>query len=151
MSIHDYLHPEEEIKYKLEIQTKDPSKMEEIVGMTSKRVFHFQQLKGNDRIYRDIPISKVEYLENVWHGYNIKLLVIAIILFIIGFFFLLDRYFWFIAIIFFIAAIILLVKALQNYGYFLINNDEWKFTFGKRADIKTIEEIIQNIYYIQSE
>ena len=149
MSFYDYLNPEEEVKHKFEIRVEDPSKMKEVVGMTKKRVFHFQQLKGYDRIYRDIPLSKVKYLETVWHGYNIKLLVVAIILFIIGIVFVTNL--WFVSIGVFIFAIILLVKALKNYGYFLINNDDWKFHFKRRDDLKLVEQIIQDIYYLQSE
>ena len=151
MSFYEYLNKDEEIKYRLEIQDKNPNKIKEIVAVTTKRVFHLQQLKGYNRIYRDIPLSKVKYLENVWHGYNIKLLVISIILFIIGIAFIMNLYLWFISIGFFIPAIILLVKALKNYGYFLINNNDWKFTFRRRADVKVIEDIIQNIYFLQAD
>ena len=50
----------------------------------------------------------------------------------------------------FILGIILLVKALKQKGHFLINNDDWKFEFKRREDMRIIEEIIQNIYYLQS-
>ncbi|MHA1195161.1 MAG: hypothetical protein ACTSRH_07810 [Promethearchaeota archaeon] len=125
-------------------------KVKEIIGITPKRIIHFRNLKGYARIYRDIPLSKIEYLENEWHGTNITLLVIAIVLLLIGFFFLLNIFFWFISILFFIPGIILLVKALKQEGHFLINNDKWKFNFKKREHIRIIEEIIQNIYYLQA-
>ena len=136
MSVNNYLNAQEEILYKLEIRGKDKTKLSEIVGVTQKRVFHLQKLKGYDRIYRDIPLSKVKYLENKWHSRNIVMLIIAIILIVL--------------IIPFILGIILLVKALKQKGHFLINNDDWKFEFKRREDMRIIEEIIQNIYYLQS-
>jgi len=136
MSVNNYLHPQEEIIYKLEIRGKDKATLSEMVGVTNKRVFHFQNLKGYDRIYRDIPLSQVKYLENAWHSINVLMLIIGII---------------FIALIIpFILGIILIVKALKQKGHFLINNDDWKFEFKRKDDIRTIEEIIQNIYYLQS-
>ena len=34
---------------------------------------------------------------------------------------------------------------------FSINNDDWKFEFKRREDIRIIEEMIKNIYYLQSQ
>ena len=150
MSVNNYLNAQEEIIYKLEIRGKDKTKLSEIVGVTQKRVFHFQKLKGYDRIYRDIPLSKVKYLENEWHSINILKLIIGIILIVIGIGFLLNRFLMFFSIIPFIPGIILVIKALKQKGHFLINNNDWKFEFRRRDDIRIIEEIIQNIYYLQS-
>ena len=150
MSVNNYLNAQEEIIYKLEIRGKDKTKLSEIVGVTQKRVFHFQKLKGYDRIYRDIPLSKVKYLENEWHSINILKLIIGIILIVIGIGFLLNRFLMFFSIIPFIPGIILVIKALKQKGHFLINNNDWKFEFRRREDIRIIEEIIQNIYYLQS-
>jgi len=150
MSIKNYLNPQEEILFKLEVSTKEKTKKQEIIGLTPKRIIHFQKLKGQARIYRDIPLSKIEYLENEWHGINIIMLVIAIIILIIGISFLLNIYLMILSILFFIPGIILLIKALKQKGHFLINNDEWKFKFKKREHIRIIEEIIKNIYYLQT-
>ena len=150
MSVNNYLNAQEEIIYKLEIRGKDKAKLHEIVGVTQKRVFHFQKLKGYDRIYRDIPLSKIKYLENEWHSINILKLIIGIILIVIGIGFLLNRFLMFFSIIPFIPGIILVIKALKQKGHFLINNNDWKFEFRRRDDIRIIEEIIQNIYYLQS-
>ena len=150
MSVNNFLNSQEEIKYKLEIHGKDPAKLSEMVGVTNKRVFHFQALKGNDRIYRDIPLSQVKYLENGWHSINILKLIIGIILIAIGIGLLLNIYLIFFSIIPLIPGIILLMKALKQRGYFLINNDDWKFEFTRKENIGYIEEIIQNIYYLQS-
>lgn len=150
MSVNNYLNAQEEIIYKLEIRGKDKTKLSEIVGVTQKRVFHFQKLKGYDRIYRDIPLSKIKYLENEWHSINILKLIIGIILIVIGIGFLLNRFLMFFSIIPFIPGIILVIKALKQKGHFLINNDDWKFKFRRREDMRIIEEIIQNIYYLQS-
>ncbi len=92
MSVNNYLNAQEEIIYKLEIRGKDKTKLSEIVGVTQKRVFHFQKLKGYDRIYRDIPLSKIKYLENEWHSINILKLIIGIILIVIGISFLLNMF-----------------------------------------------------------
>ena len=150
MSVNNYLNAQEEILYKLEIRGKDKAKLSEIVGVTQKRVFHFQKLKGYDRIYRDIPLSKIKYLENEWHSINIVKLIIAIILIAIGIGLLMNIFLMFFSIIPFIPGIILLIKALKQKGHFLINNNDWKFEFRRREDIRIIEEIIQNIYYLQS-
>lgn len=150
MSINNYLNPQEDILYKLEIRGKDKATLSEMVGVTNKRVFHFQNLKKYDRIYRDIPLSQVKYLENAWHSINILKLILGIILLVIGVGFLLNRFLMFFSIIPFILGIILIIKALKQKGYFLINNDDWKFKFKRREDIQIIEEIIKNIYYLQS-
>lgn len=150
MSVNNYLNPQEEILYKLEIRGKDKATLSEMVGVTNKRVFHFQNLKKYDRIYRDIPLSQVKYLENAWHSINFLKLILGIILLVIGVGFLLNRFLMFFSIIPFIPGIILIIKALKQKGYFLINNDDWKFKFRRREDIQNIEEIIKNIYYLQS-
>jgi len=150
MSVNNYLNAQEEIIYKLEIRGKDKTELSEIVGVTQKRVFHFQKLKGYNRIYRDIPLSKIKYLENEWHSINILKLIIGIILIVIGIGFLLNMFLMFFSIIPFIPGIILIIKALKQKGHFLINNNDWKFEFRRREDIRIIEEIIQNIYYLQS-
>jgi len=150
MSVNNYLNPQEDILYKLEIRGKDKATLSEMVGVTNKRVFHFQNLKKYDRIYRDIPLSQVKYLENAWHSINLLKLILGIILLVIGVGFLLNRFLMFFSIIPFIPGIILIIKALKQKGYFLINNDDWKFKFKRREDIQNIEEIIKNIYYLQS-
>ena len=151
MSINNYLRPDEKILHSLEIRTGDKKILKDIVGVTEKRVFHFRNLKGYDLIYRDIPLTQVKYLENAWHSINIVKLIIAIILIIIGVGLIFTPWlFYFIAPILLIVGIILLVKALKQNGYFLINGDDWKFEFRKRDNIKTIEKIIQEIYYLIS-
>ena len=150
MSVNNYLHPQEKILYTLEIRGKDKTKLSEVVGVTNKRVFHFQNLKKHDSIYRDIPLSQVQYLENAWHSINILLLIIGLIFIVIGIGLLSNRYLMFFSIIPFIPGIILIIKALKHKGYFLINNDDWKFEFRRREDIRIIEEMIKNIYYLQS-
>lgn len=150
MSINNYLNQQEEIIYKLEIRGKDKATLREMVGVTNKRVFHIQNLKKYDRIYRDIPLSQVKYLENAWHSINLLKLIIGIILIVIGIGLLSNVFTMFVSIILFVIGIILIVKALKQKGHFLINNDDWKFEFKRKDDIRTIEEIIQNIYYLQS-
>lgn len=150
MSVNNYLNTKEEILYKLEIRGKDKRNLSEILGVTNKRVFHFQNLKGYDRIYRDIPLSHVKYLENGWHSINILKLIIGIILILIGVGLLMNIYVMFFSIIPLIPGIILVIKALKQKGYFLINNNDWKFEFTRKENIQYIEEIIQNIYFLQS-
>lgn len=151
MSAKNYLHPQEEILYTLEIRGKDKTKLSEVVGVTKKRVFHFQNLKGYDRIYRDIPLVHVKYLENEWHSIHILKLILGIIFIVIGIGLLMSLFFLFFWIIPFIIGIILIKKALKQKGHFLINNNDWKFEFRRREDIRIIEEMIKNIYYLQSQ
>ena len=109
-------------------------------------------LKGFSREYRDIPPSKISYLENVLQDRNLLFLVLGVIFFISGII-PLFTYMQFvglpiIGLILIVIGIIFLIKGLKQNGSFLINKDEWKFHFNKK-DIKTIEEIIQKIYFIK--
>lgn len=125
MSYGNYLREGEEISRLLDVGAQgEKAVRRNVLGVTQKRVFHFRSLKGFERTYRDVPLSNILYLENAWHDRNLILLVLGMIF---------------------------LVKGLKQYGSFLINNDEWKFHFKRKEDIKKIEEIIQEIYFIKGE
>ena len=91
MSLNNYLYESETILHqwnigsKGEIGAKIGKKVKtNILGITNKRVFHFKKLKGYDRIYRDVPLPKISYIENAWHARNLLLLAISTILLIVG-------------------------------------------------------------------
>lgn len=160
MSLEKYLNSQESILFRWHIGPKGEvggpggKKIKEnILGITNKRIFHFKKLKGYDRIYRDVPLKKVSYLENAWHNRNFLFLIIGTILLIIGlsFFFMFYPFFIFIGFVLLIPGIILIVKGLKQYGYLLINGEDWKFLFYSRDDIKSIENFIREVYFIKTE
>ena len=117
-------------------------------------------MKKNDRIYRDIPLQKVSYIENQWHDRRIILLIIGAILLLFGIIMVILSFFvryttaltsfLIIGIIAMIPSIILLIKGLKQYGYLLINNEDWKFQLFRKEDINQIEHFIQYIYSLIS-
>ncbi len=156
MSLNNYLNENEKILYQWELGSKGgigPESEKKIkvnvLGITNKRVFHFKKLKGYDRIYRDVPLAKVSYIENAWHARNLILLSLGAILFVIGLSLAFTSIFTLIiGLLLLVIGIILVIKGLKQYGYIMINGEDWKFTFSKREDIKTIEEFIREIYFI---
>ncbi len=160
MSLNNYLYENETILHqwnigtKGEISSKTGKKVKEnILGITNKRVFHFKKLKGYDRIYRDVPLSKISYIENAWHARNLMLLVISAIILIIGLsvMFTIGYFVFMIGTLLIVIGLIILLKGLKQYGYLMINGEDWKFNFGRKEDIKSIEKFIQEIYFIKSE
>ncbi len=160
MSLNNYLYENETILHQWNIGTKGEisSKMgkkvkENILGITNKRIFHFKKLKGYDRIYRDVPLSKISYIENAWHARNLILLVISAIFLIIGLGILVTPGFIgpIIGTPLMLIGLIFLLKGLKQYGYLMINGEDWKFNFNRKEDIKSIEKFIQEIYFIKSE
>ncbi|KKK65406.1 hypothetical protein LCGC14_2974460, partial [marine sediment metagenome] len=124
-----------------------------ILGITNTRVFHFKKLKGYDRTYRDIPLEKISYIENAWHARNKLRLIISSILLILGIGLSINYYtlVWLIGPIFIIIGIILLLKGLKQYGYLMINGEDWKFQFNRKDDIDSIESFIREVYFIKTE
>ena len=157
MSLNNYLNENEKILYQWELgpkggigpETEKKIKVN-VLGITNKRVFHFKKLKGYDRIYRDVPLAKVSYIENAWHARNLIFLALGAILFIIGLALAFSNIFTvlIIGVLLLVIGLILVIKGLKQYGYIMINGEDWKFTFSKREDIKTIEEFIREIYFI---
>lgn len=156
MSYGNYLREGEEISHLLDVGAQgEKAVRRNVLGVTQKRVFHFRSLKGFERTYRDVPLSNILYLENAWYDRNLILLVLGMIFLISGVI-LLSTFMQFIglqiiSLVLIVIGIIFLVKGLKQYGSFLINNDEWKFHFKRKEDIKKIEEIIQEIYFIKGE
>lgn len=160
MSIQNYLNSKESILFRWKIGPKGEigsvtkkKVKENILGITNKRVFHFKKLKGYDRIYRDIPLEKVSYIENAWHSRNILLLILGAIFLIIGIGLSVNLYTLILIIgpILIIIGIILLLKGLKQYGYLMINGEDWKFHFNSREDIESIESFIKEVYFIKAE
>ena len=160
MSINNYLNNQESILFrwkigpKGEIGSASGKKVKEnILGITNKRVFHFKKLKGFDRIYRDIPLKKISYIEKAWHARNLLLLILSAIFLLIGIPSCLTLYGWMLLFgpILVISGIILLIKGLKQYGYLMINGEEWKFQFNRREDIESIESFIKEVYFIKTE
>jgi hypothetical protein len=156
MSIQNYLNNKESILFgwdtslKGEINQKTGKMIKTKVnrlGITNKRVFQYTKLKGNNRIYKDIPLKEISYIENVWHARNILFLILGIIILIIG----LITLIYLIGILFFILGIVLIVKGAKCYGYLMINGDDWKFCFNKTEDIIKIEQFIREVYFIKNE
>lgn len=160
MSLERYLHSQESILFRWHIGPKGEvggpggkKVKENVLGITNKRVFHFKKLKGHDRIYRDVALTKISYLENAWHNRNLLFLVVGAILLIIGlsFLFMLYPFYIFIGIILVIPGIILIMKGLKQFGYLLINGEDWRFNFYSKEDINSIENFIREVYFITSE
>ncbi|MFX1243244.1 MAG: PH domain-containing protein [Promethearchaeota archaeon] len=144
MSLQNYLNNKESILYGWDLDSKGEIKEEKgeklkvsRLGVTNKRVFHYKKLKGYDREYRDIPLEKISYIETAWHNRNLLLLILSVI--------------FFATIALFIVGIILLVKGLKQYGYLIINGDDWKFHFKHKEDVSKIEEFIREVYFIKSQ
>ncbi|MFW9878494.1 MAG: hypothetical protein ACFFG0_35890 [Candidatus Thorarchaeota archaeon] len=160
MSINNYLNSQESILFRWEIGPKGEigsattkKVKENILGITNKRVFHFKKLKGYDRIYRDVPLEEISYIENAWHARNILFLIIGAIFLIIGIglCFNLTTLAYMIGSILLIIGIVLLAKGLKQYGYLMINGEDWKFHFNSREDIASIESFIKEVYFIKTE
>jgi len=160
MSIQNYLNSKESILFRWEIgpkgeigSTTGKKVKENVLGITNKRIFHFKKLKGYDRIYRDVPLEKISYIENAWHARNILFLILGAIFLIVGIGLSVNLYtlIYMIGPILIIVGIISLVKGLKQYGYLMINGEDWKFRFKRKEDINKIEEFIREIYYIKSE
>ncbi len=158
MSIENYLNNQESILFKWEIGPKgeissvtQKKVKQNILGITNKRIFHFKKLKGYDRIYRDIPLTKISYIENAWHARNKLFLILGAIFLTVGIALSvnLSTLVYLIGPILIIIGIVLLVKGLKQYGYIMINGDDWKFHFNRRDDIRKIEEFIQEVYFIK--
>ncbi|MHA2128070.1 MAG: hypothetical protein ACW99E_22455 [Promethearchaeota archaeon] len=160
MSFVDYLNENEKVLYhweigpKGEIASKIGKKVKtNILGITGKKVFHFKKLKGYDRVYRDVPLKKISYLENAWHARNMLFLILGAILLIVGIGLSFNIYtlVYLIGPILLIAGIVLIIKGLKQYGYLMINGEDWKFNFNRKEDIKKIEQFIQEVYFIVSD
>ncbi|MHA1148020.1 MAG: hypothetical protein ACTSR8_07210 [Promethearchaeota archaeon] len=147
ISIENYIGPNEDILFRLKIREKGDKKIKSnILGVTKNRIFHFTNLKGYDRIYREIPVDKITYIENQWHDKNKILLAIGAILLLVGF----IALFFIIGIVFLIAGIILIVKSMKQYGLLTINNEDWTFKFYDREAIRQIEVLIENFYNLEN-
>ena len=89
MSFQKYINRNEELLSQIKIENKlnkNNSKTKtNILGCTNKRVFHYRELRRFTRVYRDIPLHKISYIENVWHSRNLVLLILGIISIICGF------------------------------------------------------------------
>ena len=160
MSIQNYLNSKESILFgweigpKGEIGSATTKKVKEnVLGITNKRVFHFKKLKGYDRIYRDVPLEKISYIENAWHARNILFLILGAIFLIVGIGLSVNLYLliYMIGPILLIIGIVLVVKGLKQYGYLMINGEDWKFHFNRMEDITKIEEFIREVYFIKSQ
>jgi hypothetical protein len=160
MSVQNYLNDKESILFGWdigpdgELVTGESKKVKvNKLGVTNRRVFHYKKLKGYDREYRDIPLEKISYLENAWHARNLLLLVLSGIFLIVGIGLTVNLYtlIYLIGPILLFAGIILLAKGLKQYGYIMINGDDWKFHFKHKEDISKIEEFIREVYFIKSE
>ena len=160
MSINNYLNNQESILFKWEIgpkgeigSTTTGKVKENVLGITNKRVFHFKKLKGYDREYRDIPLKKISYIENAWHTRNILFLILGAIFLIVGIALSvnLSTLVYMIGPILIIIGIILLIKGLKQYGYLMINGEDWKFHFNRMEDIEKIEEFIREVYFIKGD
>ncbi|KKN41894.1 hypothetical protein LCGC14_0718590 [marine sediment metagenome] len=160
MSLKNYLNEQESILFQWKIgpkgeigSTTGKKVKENILGITNKRVFHFKKLKGYDRIYRDIPLERISYIENAWHARNSLFLILSAILLLIGIPSCLTLYGWMLLFgpVLVIIGIILLLKGLKQYGYLMINGEEWKFQFNRREDIESIESFIKEVYFIKTE
>jgi len=160
MSLNNYLNTQESILFrwkigpKGEIGSASRKKVKEnILGITNKRAFHFKKLKGYDRIYRDIPLEKISYIENAWHARNLLFLILSAIFLIIGIPSIISFYGLVLLFgpILVIAGIILLLKGLKQYGYLMINGEDWKFKFNRKDDIDSIESFIKEVYFIKTE
>ena len=79
MSFKNYLNEQEEVLYEWNFASVDKKVRENKLGITSKRVFHFQTFKKQKRVYRDIPINAVKYLENQWNDKNLLKVIIGVI------------------------------------------------------------------------
>ena len=99
-------------------------------------------MKGHDRIYRDIPLTKITYLETGWHDRNNGLIAVGVVLIILGLIFILYTFGILLAI-----GIYALVKGLKQNGYLLINNELWEFSFENNSANAKIEKFIQNVYF----
>ncbi|MBA7686890.1 hypothetical protein ES703_95350 [subsurface metagenome] len=160
MSIQNYLNSKESILFRWEIgpkgeigSTTGKKVKENVLGITNKRIFHFKKLKGYDRIYRDVPLEKISYIENAWHARNKLLLILGTVLLMVGISLSFNLYLlvYLIGPILIIIGIILLVKGLKQYGYLMINGEDWKFNFNSREDIVSIENFIKEVYFIKSD
>ncbi len=160
MSLNNYLNNQESILFRWKISSKGEigsssgkKVKENILGITNKRVFHFKKLKGYDRIYRDIPLEKISYIENAWHARNLLLLILSAIFLLIGILSCLTLYglVYLFGPILTIIGIILLLKGLKQYGYLMINGEDWKFQFNRREDIESIESFIKEVYFIKTQ
>jgi len=162
MSVENYLNEQEEIKYKWDLVDKEDPTKRNILGITNKRVFHFKTYK-RERTYRDVPLDKIEYIENKWLGRHKLKLVFGIIFLIVGVIFIFYAFqfltglypvfplfliFVIIGIILSVIGIKLLINGLKQYGYLMINRDRWKFQFSKSSDITKIEDFISTVYFI---
>ncbi|MFX1531604.1 MAG: hypothetical protein ACFFBC_10870 [Promethearchaeota archaeon] len=160
MSIDNYLNTQESILFRWEIgpkgemsSTTTKKVRENILGITNRRIFHFKKLKGYDRVYRDVPLEKISYIENAWHNRNILLLILGVIFIIVGLSLSFNLYTLVYAVgpILAIIGIVILIKGLKQYGYLMINGEDWKFHFNKREDIVSIEDFIKEVYFIKNE
>ncbi len=159
MSLDKYLNEQESILFQWKIGSKGEigsltsgkKVKNNILGITNKRVFHFKKLNGYDRAYRDIPLEKLSYIENAWHSRNRLLLVLSAILLIIGIG--LTIYYYtqeiFVGPVLIIIGIISLLKGMKQYGYLMINGEDWKFQFNRKDDIDSIESFIKEVYFIK--
>ena len=66
MSLENYLNQKEQIYFLWNLSEGEKTQRTNLLVNTTKRIFHLQTFKGRTRIYRDIPISKIEYIENFW-------------------------------------------------------------------------------------
>ena len=164
MSEVDYLDDGEPILFQWSIRETETEMNRNVLGVTKRRVFHFKRY-GRDWTYRDMPLEKITFLENGWHGKSIILIIIGIIGVILGIilFFLsfipyqvtsmliyfdpFTQLLLFIGgIILLIAGIITIIKGIKEYGYILINSVKWKFDFKRSKDIIKIQKMIKIIY-----
>lgn len=123
----------------------------DLLGFTQYRVFLFRKLKGRNRVYQDVPLDKIAYLEHSWKSRNTFLLVLGSIVIGIGLLFSLISLFFFIIFgIFIIIGIILVIKGSKQRGYFLINDEKWKFNLRRKDTLEKIEEFIRKIYFAKT-
>jgi hypothetical protein len=164
MSETNYLDDSEPILYEWKIRDSEIETSKNVLGVTKRRIFHFKRYK-RDWTYRDIPLRKINRIENGWHGKSIPLLILGSIG-ILGVIFLLfmsynpylnfyspgsSMFFFIGAVILFFISIYVIFKGAKEYGYILINNSKWKFDFNKSLEISKIQKMIRVVYSLIEE
>ena len=145
MKLSDFLNSKEEVLFHTKLsKEKETSIKTDYLGFTQKRVYHLRKLKRSNRIYRDIPLTEISYLETGWHDKNAALIIVGVLLLVVGLM-LIPFILGLVSMI----GIVLIIKGLKQYGYLMINSEAWFFKFKKWSDINKIEEFIRIIYFAE--
>ncbi len=85
MKLSDFLNSKEEVLFHTKLsKEKETSIKTDYLGFTQKRVYHLRKLKRSNRIYRDIPLTEISYLETGWHDKNAALIIVGVLLLVVG-------------------------------------------------------------------